>query len=198
MRLMGLETLYCRPETTVTGRDHKVYPYLLRNVPITRPNQVWRADTTYLPMPSGLMYLAATIDWFSRFVVSWKLSSTLDGASCQEMPEESLQRGTPEVFNTDRGVQFTAHAWTGRLEGAGVAVSMGGKGRCLDNIFVERLWRTVKYEEVYLKAYDSVGEARASLSRYLAFYNQRRPHSSLGGRTPDEAYFGSAPMAEAA
>jgi putative transposase len=144
MRVMGLETLYCRPKTTVTGRDHKVYPYLLRNVPITRPNQVWSADITYVPMPSGFMYLAATIDWFSRFVVSWKLSNTLDGSFCQEMLEESLGRGTPDVFNTDQGVQFTARAWTSRLEGAGVAVSMDGKGRCLDNIFVERLWRSVK------------------------------------------------------
>jgi putative transposase len=188
MRLMGLETLYCRPKTTVTGRDHKVYPYLLRNVPITRPNQVWSADITYLPMPSGFMYLAATIDWFSRFVVSWKLSNTLDGAFCQEMLEESLQRGTPEVFNTDQGVQFTAHAWTSRLEGAGVAVSMDGKGRCLDNIFVERLWRSVKYEYAYPCCPGTVWELEGGLREYFGFYNDRRIHQSLDYRTPTEVH----------
>lgn len=188
MRVMGLETLYCRPKTTVTGRDHKVYPYLLRNVPITRPNQVWSADITYVPMPCGFMYLAATIDWFSRFVVSWKLSNTLDGAFCQEMLEESLSRGTPEVFNTDQGVQFTARAWTSRLEGAGVAVSMDGKGRCLDNIFVERLWRSVKYEYAYPCGPATVLELERGLRDYFGFYNERRVHQSLEYRTPAEVH----------
>jgi putative transposase len=188
MRVMGLETLYCRPKTTVTGRDHKVYPYLLRNVAIERPNQVWSADITYIPMPSGFMYLAATIDWFSRFVVSWRLSNTLDGSFCQEMLNESLSRGTPEVFNTDQGVQFTARAWTSRLEDAGVAVSMDGKGRCLDNIFVERLWRSVKYEYAYPCCPESVLALERGLRDYFGFYNERRIHQSLDYRTPAEVH----------
>jgi len=188
MRVMGLETLYCRPKTTVAGRDHKVYPYLLRNVAIARPNQVWSADITYIPMPSGFMYLAATIDWYSRFVVSWRLSNTLDGSFCQEMLNESLSRGTPEVFNTDQGVQFTARAWTSRLEGAGVAVSMDGKGRCLDNIFVERLWRSVKYEYAYPCRPESVLELERGLRDYFGFYNERRIHQSLDYRTPAEVH----------
>lgn len=188
MRLMGLEALYCRPTTTVTGRCHKVYPYLLRNVAITRPNQVWSADITYVPMPSAFMYLAATIDWFSRFVVSWKLSNTLAGLFCQEMLEESLLRGRPEVFNTDQGVQFTASAWTSRLEAAGVSVSMDGKGRCLDNIFVERLWRSVKYEYAYPCCPGSVIELERGLRDYFGFYNQRRIHQSLDYRTPADVH----------
>lgn len=144
MRVMGLEALYCRPKTTVTGRCHRVYPHLLQGVPITRVGQVWSADITYLPMPSGFLYLVAAIDWYSRHVVSWRLSNTLDGWFRDEMLEEALSRGTPSVFNTDQGVQFTARAWTDRLEEAGVSVSMVGRGRCLDNVFVERLWRSVK------------------------------------------------------
>jgi putative transposase len=188
MRVMGLEALYCRPKTTVAGRCHKVYPYLLRSVAITRPNQVWSADITYVPMPSGFMYLAATIDWFSRFVVSWKLSNTLDGVFCQEMLEESLARGTPEVFNTDQGVQFTATAWTSRLEEAGVSVSMDGKGRCLDNIFVERLWRSVKYEYAYPCCPGTVIELERGLRDYFGFYNQRRIHQSLDYQTPADVH----------
>lgn len=184
MRRMGLEALYCQPRTTVSGGGHQVYPYLLRNVAITRPQQVWSADITYLPMPRGFMYLAATIDWFSRLVVSWQLSNTLDGWFCQEMLEEALRHGLPEVFNTDQGTQFMMQAWTRRLEQAGVKVSMDGKGRCLDNIFVERLWRSVKYEYIYPCGPESVTDLARGLGDYFTFYNQRRIHQSLGYRTP--------------
>jgi putative transposase len=190
MRLMGLEAIYPKPKLSLAGRGHKVYPYLLRTVAIERVDQVWSTDITYVPMPSGFMYLAATIDWFSRYVVSWRLSNTLDGSFCQEMLEEALSRGTPEVFNTDQGVQFTASAWTSRLEEAGVLVSMDGRGRCLDNVFVERLWRSVKYEDVYLRCYESVPELERGLRAYFAFYNQERFHQSLAYRTPAEVYHG--------
>ena len=170
------------------GPGHKVYPYLLRDVAIERADQVWSADITYVPLPSGFMYLAATIDWYSRYVVAWRLSNTLDGSFCLEMLEEALGRGTPEVFNTDQGVQFTAGAWTGRLESAGVAVSMDGRGRCLDNVFVERLWRSVKYEDVYLKGYERVPELEGGLRAYFGFYNAERLHQSLDYRTPAEVY----------
>ena len=152
MRLMGLEAIFPKPRLSAAGRDHRVYPYLLRGVSVRRPDQVWSADITYVPLPSGFMYLAATIDWYSRYVVAWRLSNTLDGSFCLDMLEEALGRGRPEVFNTDQGVQFTASAFTGRLLSAGVKVSMDGKGRCLDNVFVERLWRTVKYEDIYTVA----------------------------------------------
>lgn len=187
MRVMGLEAIYPKPNLSA-GRGHKVYPYLLRDVPIERVNQVWSADITYLPLPSGFMYLAATIDWFSRYVIAWRLSNTLDGSFCQDMLEEALGRGKPEVFNTDQGVQFTAGAWTGRLESAGVAVSMDGRGRCLDNVFVERLWRSVKYEDVYLRGYERVPELEGGLRAYFGFYNTERPHQSLDYRTPAEVY----------
>jgi putative transposase len=188
MRLMGLEALYCRPKTTVPNRCHKVYPYLLRDVKLERPNQVWSADITYIPMSSGFMYLAATIDWFSRFVVSWKLSNTLDGLFCQEMLEEALSQGKPDVFNTDQGVQFTANAWTTRLENEGVSVSMDGKGRCMDNIFVERLWRSVKYEYAYPCRPESVLRLEQGLRDYFRFYNQKRIHQSLDYQTPAEVH----------
>lgn len=184
MRVMGLECLFPRPKCTVTSRCHKKYPYLLKGVAIDRPGQVWSADITYVPMPSGFMYLVATIDWFSRLVVSWRLSNTLDGNFCQAMLEESLRRGRPEIFNTDQGVQFTATAWTSRVESAGIRVSMDGVGRCHDNIFVERLWRSVKYEELYPKRYATVPELEAGLTAYFNFYNGVRPHQSLGYRTP--------------
>lgn len=190
LRLMGLEALYPKPRLSLAGRGHKVYPYLLRGVAIERVDQVWSTDITYVPLPRGFMYLAATIDWFSRFVVSWRLSNTLDGSFCQEMLEEALGRSKPEVFNTDQGVQFTAGAWTGRLERAGVSVSMDGRGRCLDNVFVERLWRSVKYEDVYLRGYESVPELDRGLRAYFAFYNQERLHQSLAYRTPAEVYHG--------
>jgi putative transposase len=171
MRLMGLEATYPKPRTSAAGRGHRVYPYLLRAVPIERPDQVWSADITYVPMAAGFMYLAATIDWYSRYVIAWRLSNTLDGAFCLDMLEEALARGRPGVFNTDQGVQFTAEAWTGRLEGAGVQVSMDGRGRCLDNVFVERLWRSVKYEDIYLRCYEAVPGLHGGLRRYFGFYN---------------------------
>jgi putative transposase len=188
MRLMGLEAIYPRPKLSVAGRGHRIYPYLLRDVSIERPDQVWSTDITYVPLASGFMYLAAVLDWYSRYVIAWRLSNTLDGSFCLEMLEEALGRGRPEVFNTDQGAQFTAAAWTGRLESAGVAVSMDGRGRCLDNVFVERLWRTVKYEDIYLWRYETVPELRHGLGRYLPYYNEGRPHQSLGYRTPAAVY----------
>ncbi|MBP3955344.1 IS3 family transposase [Gemmata sp. G18] len=187
LRVMGLEAIHPKPKLSA-GRGHKVYPYLLRDVPIDRVGQVWSADITYLPLASGFMYLAATIDWFSRYVVAWRLSNTLDGAFCREMLDEALATGTPEVFNTDQGVQFTAGAWVERVEAAGVRVSMDGRGRCLDNVFVERLWRTVKYEDVFLRGYESVPELERGLRAYFAFYNEARLHQSLGYKTPVEVY----------
>jgi putative transposase len=188
MRVMGIEAIYPRPRLSVPDRQHKVYPYLLRDVPIRRVDQVWSTDITYVPMPQGFMYLAAVIDWYSRYVIAWRLSNTLDGEFCLEMLEEALSRGRPEVFNTDQGVQFTAAAWTGRLETAGVKVSMDGKGRWADNVWVERLWRTVKYEELYLKRYETVPQLQAGLSAWFGFYNEERPHQSLEYRTPAAVY----------
>ena len=184
MRLMGLEAIYPRPRLSAAGRGHRIYPYLLRGVSIERPDQVWSADITYVPMPTGFMYLAATIDWFSRYVVAWRLSNSLDGSFCLEMLDDALSQGRPEVFNTDQGVQFTDEAFTGRLESAGVAVSMDGRGRALDNVFVERLWRAVKYEDLYIQGYEEVPELRRGLARYGAFYNHARLHQALGYRTP--------------
>jgi len=190
MRLMGLEAIHPGPQRTVASRGHRVYPYRLRGVRIERPDQVWSADITYVPLAQGFMYLAATIDWYSRYVIAWRLSNTLDGAFCLDMLEEALSRGRPEVFNTDQGVQFTAQAWTSRLEGVGVQVSMDGRGRCLDNVFVERLWRSVKYEDLYLKCYGSVPELHGGLRGYFGFYNEERPHQGLDYRTPAEVYPG--------
>ncbi len=187
MRLMGVEAVYPRPRLS-GGRKHKVYPYLLRGVSIDRPDQVWSTDITYVGLPGGFMYLVAVIDWHSRYVLSWGLSNTLDGSFCLDALEEALAGGRPEVFNTDQGTQFTAEAFTGRLEAAGVRVSMDGVGRCLDNVFVERLWRSVKYEDVYLKGYETVPQLSAGLARYFAFYNRQRRHQSLGYRTPEEVY----------
>jgi putative transposase len=188
MRRMGLEAIYPRPKLSAAGPGHRVYPYLLRGVKVERPDQVWSTDITYVPLASGFMYLAAVIDWFSRYVIAWRLSNTLDGSFCLEMLEEALGRGRPEVFNTDQGVQFTAAAWTGRLELAGVAVSMDGRGRCLDNVFVERLWRSVKYEDVYLWRYEAVPELQRGLGRYFPYYNEERLHQALEYRTPGMVY----------
>ena len=188
MRVMGLEAIYPKPRLSAGGRNHKVYPYLLRDVAITRVNQVWSTDITYVPMTHGFMYLAATIDWYSRYVIAWRLSNTLDGEFCLEMLDEALSQGRPEVFNTDQGVQFTATAFTSRLESAQVAVSMDGKGRCLDNVWVERLWRTLKYEELYLKRYETVPLLQGGLQVYFPFYNDERRHQSLGYRTPGDVY----------
>jgi putative transposase len=188
MRLMGLEAVYPKPRLSVGGAGHKVYPYLLRNVAIERVNQVWSTDITYIPMPNGFMYLTAVIDWYSRYVLSWKLSNTLDVEFCLEALDEALSRSCPEVFNTDQGVQFTSASFTGRLEAAGAKVSMDGRGRCLDNVFVERLWRTVKYEYVYLWRPELVPALTAGLTTYFGYYNESRSHQSLKDRTPAEVY----------
>jgi putative transposase len=188
MQRMGLEAIYPKPKLSAAGRGHRIYPYLLRKVRIQRPDQVWSTDITYVPLAGGFMYLAAIIDWFSRYVVAWRLSNTLDGSFCVEMLEEALSRGRPEVFNTDQGVQFTAAAWTGRLEAAGIAVSMDGRGRCLDNVFVERLWRTVKYEDISLWGYESVPQLQQGLRRYFRYYNEERLHQALDYRTPGQVY----------
>jgi putative transposase len=199
MRRMGISAIYRRPNTSKPAPGHKIYPYLLSGVKIERANQLWATDITYIPMARGFVYLIAVVDVFSRRVLSHRVSITMEADFCVEALEEALARhGKPEIFNTDQGSQFSSAAFTGVLLDHGVAISMDGKGAWRDNVFVERLWRSVKYEEVYLKAYDSVGEARASIGRYLAFYNQRRPHSSLDRRTPDEAYFDPRPCAAAA
>jgi putative transposase len=199
MRRMGLEALYRRPNTSKPADGHKVYPYLLRGLPVERPNQVWAMDITYIPMARGFVYLAAVVDWFSRRVLAWRLSITLEVEFCLDAVEDALARyGRPEIFNTDQGSQFTSAAFTGLLLDNTIAISMDGRGSWRDNVFVERLWRSVKYEEVYLRAYDSVGDARASLGRYLNFYNRTRPHSSLAARTPDRAYFDNLPLLAAA
>jgi putative transposase len=193
MRRMDLEAIYPKPRTSVPGAGHKVYPYLLKNLEIIRPNQVWSADITYVPLAHGFLYLMAILDWYSRYVVSWRLSNSLDESFCLEALEEALAAARPEIFNTDQGVQFTGQSWTGRLLAAGIVISMDGKGRALDNVFVERLWRTVKYEEIYLKAYECPAECRTGLLGYFGFYNQDRPHQSLGGQTPREVYRGEKP-----
>ena len=190
MRRMGIEALYRRPRTTTPEPGHKIYPYLLRGIEITRPNQVWAMDITYIPMARGFVYLAVVLDWFSRRVLSWRLSITMEASFCVETLEDALARhGKPEIFNTDQGSQFTGAAFTGALADKGITISMDGRGAWRDNVFVERLWRTIKYEEVYLRAYESVADARQSIGRYLDFYNTRRPHQSLDDVTPDQAYF---------
>jgi len=188
MRRMGLEAVYPKRRTTQAAAGHKIYPYLLRNVEILRPDQVWSTDITYVPMRHGFLYLVAVMDWFSRYVLSWRLSNTLDVGFCLEALEEALGLGKPEIFNSDQGSQFTAAAFTGRLEAAGVAISMDGRGRAVDNVFVERLWRSVKYEEVYLREYTTAWEAEDSLERYFGFYCEERIHQALGYRTPAEVY----------
>lgn len=188
MRRMGLEAIYRKRRTTQPAAGHKIYPYLLRNVEITRPNQVWSTDITYIPLRHGFLYLVAILDWFSRYVLAWRLSNTLEGRFCLEALEESLAGRRPEIFNSDQGSQFTAAAFTGRLQASGVAISMDGRGRALDNVFVERLWRTVKYEEVYLKDYETAWEAEDSLASYFRFYCHERIHQALGYRTPAEVY----------
>ena len=199
MKRMGIEALYRRPRTTKPEPGHKIYPYLLRGMEIVRPNQVWAMDITYIPMARGFVYLAVVLDWFSRRVLSWGVSITMEAAFCVETLEDAVARhGKPDIFNTDQGPQFTGSAFTGVLATNGIAISMDGKGAWRDNVFVERLWRSVKYEEVYLRSYESVSEARTSIGRYLDFYNGRRPHSSLDGITPDQAYFTPLPLRLAA
>ncbi len=199
MRRMGIEALYRKPNTSRRHPRHPVYPYLLRGLAVTRPNQVWAMDITYIPMARGFVYLAAVMDWFSRKVLAWRVSITLDTAFCAEAVEEALGRyGAPDIFNTDQGSQFTSEAFTGLLKEAGIQISMDGRGSWRDNVFVERLWRSVKYEEVYLRAYESVSEARTGIGRYFEFYNAKRPHSSLGRTTPDEFYTKALPTPAAA
>ncbi len=188
MRIMGLEAIYPKRRTTWPAAGHRIYPYLLRNVAIERPDQVWSTDITYIPMRHGFLYLVAVMDWYSRYVLSWRLSNTLEGSFCLEALDEALCGGRPEIFNTDQGSQFTALRFTSRLERAGVSVSMDGRGRALDNVFVERLWRSVKYEEVYLKEYADGWDAQRSLGAYFRFYCRERIHQSLGYRTPAEVY----------
>ncbi len=190
MKRMGIEALYRKPNTSKPAPGHRIYPYLLRKLPITRPNQVWAMDITYIPMARGFIYLAAVLDWFTRRVLSWRVSITLEADFCIEAVEEALTRyAKPKIFNTDQGSQFTSTNFIKVLAAREIRISMDGKGAWRDNVLVERLWRTIKYEEVYLRAYASVSEARASIGRYLGFYNSRRPHSSLDGKTPDQVYF---------
>lgn len=189
MTKMGLQAVYPRRRTTVSNKAHKKYPYLLRGLEINRPNQVWCADITYVPMPRGFMYLVAVMDWFSRFVLAWQLSNTLDSSFCLVALQLALRHAQPEIFNTDQGVQFTSSDFTGELEAANIQISMDGRGRVFDNIFVERLWRSVKYEDIYLKDYDSVPELAAGMEDYFQLYNYERPHQSLGYLVPADVHF---------
>ena len=199
MNRIGIEALYRRPNTSKPAPGHKVYPYLLRNLAVTRPNQVWAMDITYIPMAHGFVYLAAVVDWFSRRVLAWRLSITMETEFCLDVVADALARhGRPEIFNTDQGSQFTSAAFTDMLTENSIAISMDGKGAWRDNVFVERLWKSVKYEEVYLRAYDTVSDARACIGKYLGFYNSKRPHSSLDRNTPDQAYFTRLPQSAAA
>jgi putative transposase len=199
MKRIGIEAIYRKPNTSKPAPGHKIYPHLLRKLLVTRPNQVWAMDITYIPMARGFVYLAAIVDWFSRRVLSYRLSITMEAAFCIEALEEALARhGTPDIFNTDQGSQFTSATFTGVLIKNAIAISMDGKGSWRDNVFVERLWRSIKYEEVYLRAYETVSDARTSIGRYLNFYNSRRPHSSLDRQTPDAVYFNQPPLPVAA
>jgi putative transposase len=192
MATMGLEPIYQRPRTTVPHPEHQIYPYLLREMVIERPNQVWCADITYIPMRRGFLYLVAVMDWASRKVLSWRVSNTMDADFCIEALEEALERfGKPEIFNTDQGSQFTSPRFTGVLRAAGVRISMDGRGRWMDNVFIERLWRSLKYECIYINAFETGSALRAGLREWIGYYNARRPHSALAGRTPDEAYWGT-------
>jgi len=188
MAKMGLQGLFPRPKATIPAVGHTIYPYLLRGLAITHPDQVWSTDITYVPMTMGFMYLVAIIDWYSRYVLAWRLSNTLEGAFCLAALDQALTNGQPEIFNTDQGAQFTAHAFANRLLAANIRISMDGRGRAFDNIFIERLWRTVKYEDIYLKDYSTGGALHTGLTHYFHFYNEERPHQSLGYRPPAEVY----------
>ena len=193
MRLLGLEAIYQKPRTSKPAAGHKIYPYLLRDLVIDRSNQVWCTDVTYIPMAKGFLYLVAVMDWFSRYVLSWRLSTSLHADFCVDALEEALDcYGKPEIFNTDQGAQFTSEAFTTVLLDAKITISMDGKGRCMDNIFIERLWRSLKYEEVYLNAYETVVDAKAGIGSWISFYNVSRPHQALGYRTPTEIFAGGA------
>ena len=193
MRIMGLEASYPKKRLSTPNTEHKIYPYLLRTLEVVRPNQVWATDITYIPMAKGFVYLVAIIDWYSRRVLSWRLSNTMDTSFCVEALHEAIENyGVPDIFNTDQGSQFTSAEFTGVLSENEIRISMDGKGRWVDNVFVERLWRSVKYEEVYLRAYDDIGQARASLKNYFQFYNSKRRHQSLDRKTPDQFYYKNA------
>lgn len=199
MRIMGMQTIYQKPKTSIASPEHKIYPYLLGGITIDRPGQVSAADITYIPMARGFLYLVVIMDWHSRFILSWRLSNTMEASFCAEALKESFVFGLPDISNTDQGSQFTSTDYTDVLKDSGVAISMDGRGRWMDNVFVERFWRSLKYEEVYLRAYDSIAEARAGISAYIEFYNYERPHQALGNRTPWEAYRSkSEPASEAA
>ena len=199
MKKMGIEAIYRRPNTSKPEPGHRIYPYLLRGVALTRPNQVWAMDLSYIPMARGFVYLAAVVDWFSRRVLAWRLSITMEALFCVEIVEEALAMyAKPPIFNTDQGSQFTSEAFTAQLKQNEIAISMDGLGRWRDNVFIERVWRSIKYEEVYLHAYKTVAEARASIGRYIEFYNAVRPHSSLKANTPDQVYFNRLPVPLAA
>jgi len=199
MRKMAIEAIYRKPNTSKPAPGNRIYPYLLRNLVVSRPNQVWAMDITYIPMARGFVYLAAVVDWFSRRILTWKLSITMDTSFCIEALEEALSMNEkPEIFNTDQGSQFTSETFTERLKKEGIKISMDGRGRWRDNVFVERVWKSIKYEEVYLHAYESVSQARASIGRYIDFYNTIRPHSSLRELTPDQVYFNRLPESLAA
>ena len=191
MRIMGLKAIYRRPRISQPAPGHRIYPYLLNGINITRSNQVWAADITYIPMARGFLYLVVIMDWYSRYVLSWRLSNTLDAGFCVEALEEALRKGRPDIFNTDQGTQFTSEVFTGILKQHEVRISMDGKGRYSDNLFIERLWRTVKYEEVYLKAYQNGRDARVGIGNYFRFYNTERPHQALGYLTPAEVFISS-------
>lgn len=190
MRLMGIEAIYPKPKLSVPDNEHRIYPYLLRGVEIGRPDQVWSSDITYIPMHRGFVYLVAVMDWYSRYVLSWEISVTMDADFCVSALERALLRGSPEIFNTDQGSQFTSRQFTGILHAGGIRISMDGKGRAFDNIFIERLWRSVKYENVYIHDYGNVPECVRGLNDYFRLYNDRKPHQSLGYRVPSEVYFG--------
>ncbi len=190
MRKMGLEAIFPRPRTSQPHPQHRIYPYLLRGLTIDRPNQVWSTDITYVPMPQGFMYLAAVMDWFSRYVLSWRISNTLEADFCIDALDEALTIGKPDIFNSDQGAQFTSPRFTSRLEGEGIRISMDGRGRALDNVFVERLWRSVKYEDLYLKSYETVPRLHRGLTDYFRFYNQERPHQGLDNQVPADLYLG--------
>jgi putative transposase len=191
MRIMGIQAIFPKKRMSVPNKEHTVYPYLLRDMTISAPNEVWTTDLTYVRMRKGFIYLVAVMDWFTRYVLSWKISTTLDAAFCIDALERSLEAGRPKIFNSDRGSQFTGREFTGILEAQGISISMDGRGRVFDNIFIERLWRTVKYEEVYLKDYVDVWDAESNIDHYFRFYNTERPHTALQKKTPHEVYWGT-------
>jgi len=195
MRLMGIKAIYPKPKTTIKGKGHKVYPYLLRNLAIDKPNQVWATDITFIPMKKGFLYVVAIIDWFSRKVLSWRISNIMDTSFCIDALEEAISKyGKPEIFNSDQGAQFTSNEFTSKLIANNIQISMDGKGCWVDNVFVERLWRSLKYEEVYLKAYESMLDAKKNIKIWIDYYNQKRPHLSMEKQTPNDVYYAKTPL----